>query len=356
MMTKVEKLAAALPQEVDGAIITSPHNRRYLTGFPSSAGLVLVTKQTAYFLTDFRYIEAAKRVVLDMECVEYKKRAETLRQLIKRHGLSSIAVEDEGLTRYDFSQLDSALETVQLRGGILDGILKQLRLVKTAEELEKICQAQALTDFGFNYILSHMKPGRTEREIALELEFALRRQGAEATAFDIIVVAGENSSLPHGVPSERALTKGDLVTMDFGAMVDGWCSDMTRTIAVGCCSEEQRHVYHTVLDAQEAALSVLRGGLSCVQGDAAARDIISAAGFGECFGHGTGHGVGVEIHEAPRLSPTAGDETLQVGSVVTVEPGIYLPGRFGVRIEDMVCITQNGCENLTASPKSLMVV
>lgn len=355
-MSKAERIMSALPQGVDGAIITSSHNRRYLTGFPSSAGTVLVTSQASYFLTDFRYIEAARRVVRDMECIEYKRQTEVLRELMQRHGLHTLAVEDEGLTRYEFMQLQSALDGVCLQGNILDNILKSLRLVKTRDELDKIRQAQELTDYGFEYILTRIKEGRTERDIALELEFAIRRQGAEAAAFEFIVVSGENSALPHGVPSDRELRRGDFVTMDFGAVVDGWHSDMTRTVAIGSCSDEQSTVYDTVLAAQRAALSSLRSGLGCVEGDAAARNVIESAGYRDCFGHGSGHGVGVEIHEGPRMSPLAGDERLREGSVVTVEPGIYLPGRFGVRIEDMVYITADGCVNLTKSPKELIVI
>jgi Xaa-Pro aminopeptidase len=355
-MNKAEQLAAALPQGVDAALVTSPHNRRYITGFRSSAGTVLITRETSYFLTDFRYIEAAQRFIDGMVCVEYNKLSASLLELVNKYGLHNIAVEDQGLTCFELNYLQSALEEVKLEGNILDDILTELRLIKTQSELEKIRQSQALTDYGFEYILPRIKEGRTEREIALDLEFEIRRQGAEAVAFDFIVVSGENSSLPHGVPSDKKLSKGDFVTMDFGAVVDGWHSDMTRTIAVGCCTDEQKHVYDIVLTAQQAALDSLKSEIYCKVGDAAARNIISAAGYGDCFGHGTGHGVGIEIHEAPRLSPTAGEEKLKTGSVVTVEPGIYIPGKFGVRIEDMACITDDGCENLTKSTKELIIV
>ena len=355
-MTKVEQLAAALPQGIDGALVTSEYNRRYLTGFPSSAGLVLVTREAAYFLTDFRYIEAARRVVHGMECVEYKRVSESLGELVTRHGLYCLAIEDGGMTLAEFRRFDTMLKGVELRGDVLDGLLGELRLVKTPAELDKIGQAQTLTEYGFDHILSFIRAGRTEREVALELEFVIRKQGAESVAFDFIVVSGVNSSLPHGVPGDKVIERGDFVTMDFGAVVDGWHSDMTRTVAVGTCSAEQRSVYDTVLLAQKAALAALRAGLSCVAGDAVARNIITAAGYGDYFGHGTGHGVGIEIHEMPRLSSSAGDAVLRVGSVVTVEPGIYLPGKFGVRIEDMASITENSCDNLTKSPKELIIV
>ena len=219
---------------------------------------------------------------------------------------------------------------------------------------EMCIRDRALTEDGFAHILDYIRPGRTERDVALELEFYIRRQGAEAAAFDFIVVSGANTSLPHGVPTEKPIGSGEFVTMDFGAVVEGYHSDMTRTVAVGAVSEEQERVYDIVLQAQLAALSVLKPGLPCLKGDAAARDVIAAAGFGDCFGHGTGHGVGVEIHEQPRLSPSARGQELQAGNVVTVEPGIYIEGKFGVRIEDMAAITESGCENLTKSPKTLI--
>ncbi len=355
-MRPIQRLMERLPAGADAALVVSGHNRRYLTGFPSSAGVVLATRETALFLTDFRYIEAARRAVTGMECVEYSSLKETLVDLARRFSLHCILTEDEGMTVAEQRRFSAMLPDVEWKSGVLDGLLGELRLVKSPQELEKIKQAQALTEYGFDHILGFIRPGRTEREVALELEFLIRRQGAEGVAFDFIVVSGANSSLPHGVPGDKVIEKGDFVTMDFGARVDGWHSDMTRTVAVGSCSPEQRKVYDTVLRAQKAALSVLRAGLRCVDGDAAAREVIAGAGYGEYFGHATGHGVGVEIHEQPRLSPRSGEEVLSAGSVVTVEPGIYLPGRFGVRIEDMASITEGGCENLTKSPKELLIL
>ncbi|MFQ8599944.1 MAG: M24 family metallopeptidase [Oscillospiraceae bacterium] len=222
-------------------------------------------------------------------------------------------------------------------------------------EIQKIEQAQALTESTFSHILSVIRAGVTEREIALEMEFFMRRQGADGVSFDFIVVSGNNSSLPHGVPTGKAVEKGDFITMDFGALVDGYHSDMTRTIAVGCVDEEQRRVYDTVLRAQRAALSAIRAGMRCSDADRAAREVIDGAGYAGCFGHGLGHGVGVEIHEAPNLSPRSA-EILEPGMVVTVEPGIYIENRYGVRIEDMVVVQKGGCRNLTASPKELIIL
>ena len=355
-MNKAEQLARLLPDGIDAALIHSKHNRFYLTGFTSSAGAVLVTRTDAYFLTDFRYIEAAQRRIRGITCLEYAELSESLSALVSDHGLHRIAVEDEGLSCAALQRYREMLTQAELTGGVLDGLLNRLRLVKTAKEIGYIREAQRITDEGFSYILSRIEAGRTEREIALELEFYMRSHGAEAISFDFIVVSGVNSSLPHGEPSDKAIAHGDFLTMDFGALVNGWHSDMTRTVAVGSCSDEQRLIYDVVLKAQLASLATLKAGVSCVQGDAAARDIIEQAGYGAHFGHGTGHGVGIEIHEAPRLSTRAGDTLLQAGYVVTVEPGIYLPGKFGVRIEDMVVITENGCDNLTKSPKDLIIV
>lgn len=356
-MSRWQRLAACLPKPGDAALVMSPQNRRYLTRFPSSAGWVLVTGGTAYFLTDFRYIEAARRTVRDMECLQADRIAETLQELTGRHAVKRLFLEGESTSLAQRDRLAAALPGVHLEGdGALDGWLSAQRLVKTPDEVDSIRRAQAMCEAGFTHILDFIRPGRTEREIALQLEFDIRRRGAEGVAFDFIVVSGSQSSLPHGVPGDRTVERGDFVTMDFGAVVDGWHSDMTRTVAVGEADEEKRRVYDTVLRAQCAALAVLREGLPCREGDAAAREIIAAAGYGDCFGHGTGHGVGMEIHEAPRLSPSAGEETLRAGSVVTVEPGIYLPGRFGVRIEDMALITAEGCENLTHADKNLLIL
>ena len=341
----------------EAALVAAPHNRRYLTGFPSSDGFVLVTAEEAYFLTDSRYIEAAERAVRGMTCLCYRRATDTIAALLAKHGIRRLLIEAAHTSLADAARFRAAFPAVDVvDDDTLDARLNALRLVKTPEQLDKIRQAQALTEQGFEYILPRIAAGRTERDIALDLEFFIRRAGAEAVAFDFIVVSGANTSLPHGVPSDKAVEAGDFVTMDFGARVDGWHSDMTRTVAVGRVSDEQRRVYDTVLAAQRASLSVLRAGLSCVEGDAAARRVIEQAGCGDCFGHGTGHGVGVEIHELPRLSPSAGDAVLAAGQVVTVEPGIYLPGRFGVRIEDMVCITENGCDDLTHAPKELLIV
>ncbi|MGI6265148.1 MAG: M24 family metallopeptidase [Acutalibacteraceae bacterium] len=355
-MSHVENLAAHL-QKGEALMVTAPHTRRYLTGFPSSDGVVLITPDTAVYMTDFRYIEAAQRAVKSMQARMYKRQSEGVAQFLGDQKIERVYVEASQMPLADAAFWEEKLTGIELvRDKSLDEWMRTERLVKTPAEVQGIRAAQALTDYGFEHILPLIRAGRTEREVALDLEWIIRKQGAEGVAFEFIVVSGANGALPHGVPSDKPIEPGDFITMDFGALLDGWHSDMTRTVAVGKVSDEQRHIYDTVLKAQLAGLASLHEGLPCKDGDAAARDVIDAAGYGEAFGHSTGHGVGVEIHEEPSLAPSAGDTVLQAGNVVTVEPGIYLPGNCGVRIEDMALITHDGHENLTASPKELITL
>lgn len=354
----IESLMNALPENIDGALIITPHNRRYFTSFLSSDGFLLVTRKGSIFYTDSRYIEAAEKKIRCCDVCEGKKVYSQIREYLDERGLKNIALEASGLTVAEFRNLENneAFKGIELIcDGELDKAISSFRCVKSAEEVEKIKEAQRITEKGFEHMLNFIRKGRTEREVQLELDFFMLKNGAEALSFDTIAVSGVNSSMPHGVPSDKVIEDGDFVTLDFGAVVDGYHSDMTRTVAVGHVSDEQRTVYETVLKAQTASLAVLKAGLSCFDGDKAARDIIADAGYGDCFGHGTGHGVGIEIHELPNLSPRS-NAVLETGNVVTVEPGIYIPGKFGVRIEDMALITPDGCENLTNAEKSLIIL
>lgn len=341
----------------EAALITATPDQRLFTHFPVDDAHVLVAKDGAALVTDSRFIEAATRDVRSMEILCPKNFNEEVTAWLSKHGVTRLHVQAGQMSLSSFAWWKNLLPTVELvSDSALDGWIAALRTVKTAKQIDAIRAAQALTDEGFAYILERIEAGRTEREVALDLEFAMRRAGAEGMAFDCIVVAGENGSLPHGVPGDRVIRRGDLITMDFGARLDGWHSDMTRTVAVGEVADWQREIYDTVLNAQETCLAGLKAGVTCAAGDALARDVIVAAGYGEYFGHGTGHGVGLQIHEAPSLSPRGGDRPLAVGEVVTVEPGIYLPGKGGVRIEDMAVITADGIENLTKSPKNLIIL
>lgn len=356
-------LSRLLPAEseglcVDAALITSAPNRFYLTGFKSSAGYVLVTREEAYFLIDFRYAEAARAQVRDLKVHFFTKLGTALRELIEEHGLRGILLENAGISLSDAARLEYIFHEAgahAVKNGVLDTLLVSLRRVKSAEEIEKIRQAQRITEYAFGRILGKIRPGVTERELALELEFDMRRQGADSVAFDLIVVSGVKSSMPHGEPGKKPLEKGDFVTLDIGACLSGYHSDMTRTVALGSVSEEQRAVYDTVLKAQLAGLEAVCPGALCAEVDSTVRSLIDGAGYTGCFGHSTGHGVGLEIHEAPYL--VSGSQTvLAPGMVVTVEPGIYLEGRFGVRIEDMVAVTKDGAENLTKVSKELLIL
>lgn len=341
----------------DGAIISSELNIRYLCGFAYTDGYLLILRDRAFLLTDFRYAEAARLAVSGFEViVPTDGMLSAINALAKESGISTIAIEDADVSVSAFSKMRDAMPNVTLATGASD-VLTEMRTVKDADELSLIIKAQSITDAAFDHILGFISPDKTEREVALELEFFMRRHGAEACAFDTIAVSGASSSLPHGVPSDKPLSRGFL-TMDFGAKYAGYCSDMTRTVVIGKADNEMKKVYDTVLRAQLAALRALHEGIGCREADAVARDVIKAAGYGECFGHSLGHGVGLYIHEAPSFSPKAKeDSVLRRGNVVTVEPGIYIEGKYGVRIEDMIAVDQNGAViNLTHSPKHLIEI
>ncbi len=338
------------------ALITNQANRFYLTGFMSDAGALLLLRNCAYLLVDFRYFEKARKTVTNCSVLQCGRLYDDVKKLLEEHGITKLLLETDDITVQNFKFISCMLGNINVSDD--DAVcrtLKEMRAVKDANELDCIKQAQKLTDETFKYILPRISAGLTEKEIMLDMEFFMRARGSEGVSFDFIVVSGKNSSLPHGVPTDKKIEKGDFVTMDFGAVVNGYHSDMTRTVAVGNVSDEQLNVYNTVLKAQEAAILKIKSGMICSDIDKIARDIINTAGYEGCFGHSLGHSVGVEIHEQPVLSPSC-DKPLTAGNVVTVEPGIYIENKFGVRIEDMVCVTDDGCENLTHSPKNLIII
>lgn len=340
----------------EAALITSDANRFYLTGFSSSAGCVLVTKETSYFLVDFRYFEKAKNTIKHCKTVLLENFSKNISELIIKRNIKTFYLETHSLSYSDFNRYSKMFESIEISSDDkLDILLRDLRSVKSAEELENIKKSQKLTDDTFSYILNRISAGRSEREVMLDMEFYMRRQGSEGVSFDFIVVSGKNSSLPHGVPTDKLIEKGDFVTMDFGAVINGYRSDMTRTVAVGSVTDEQKKVYDTVLCAQNAALKEIKAGKVCRDIDAVARNIINGAGYEGCFGHGLGHSVGIEIHENPAFN-TRCETVLKSGTVMTVEPGIYIENKFGVRIEDMVYVTDTGCINLTQSEKKFIVL
>lgn len=355
MQNRIQAIQNSLNNDV-ALLITNGANRLYFTGFSSSAGTLLLTKETAEFLIDFRYYEKASKSIRHCKVTLANRLYDQLNEILSRNQIKRIYIETSHVTLQQFAVFQDKLSSYEFStSDALDRLILQLRSIKTDDELAKIKAAQQITDDTFAHILNVIHPGQTEREIMLEMEFYMRKQGSDGVAFDTIVVSGKNSSLPHGVPTDKVIEKGDFITMDFGAVVDGYCSDMTRTVAVGNVDEEQLRIYNTVLAAQEKALSAIAPGKICKEIDHAARSYIAENGFGECFGHGLGHSVGIEVHEGPCFNTT--DETLLVpGHILTVEPGIYLPDQFGVRIEDMVYITEAGYENLTASPKNLIIL
>ena len=343
-------------KKTEALLILSEPNRYYITKFSSSAGYVLVTAEKSYFLIDFRYYEKAKQTVSGCEVILSSSPLSEIKELCEKNGITTLYIECDSVTVGKYKLLEKELSPVSVsEDSKFDRMLRDMRSVKSESELALIRQAQELTDKTFAYITDRITAGRTEREIMLDMEFYMRKLGSEGVSFDFIVVSGKNSSLPHGVPTDKKIENGDFVTMDFGAVVGGYRSDMTRTVAVGGVSEEQKLVYNTVLKAQLAAIEKIKSGAVCSEIDKIARDIIDGAGYKNCFGHALGHSVGIEIHENPSFSPRC-NTVLKSGTVMTVEPGIYIENKFGVRIEDMVFVTDGGCTDITKSPKELIIL
>jgi Xaa-Pro aminopeptidase len=347
-ITSARSLLSSLT--VDGILVYKPENRRYLTGFTGSSGYVLITEDKAWFITDFRYTQQAETQCLDY-AIHLHNTEKPLEVFLKESGVKKLAFEDNYATYQFFKNLSDKLPGVELVPA--GESIEALRMIKSEEEIEKIGKAAAIADKAFEHILNYIQPGVTERAVALELEFYMKKLGASGLSFETIAASGIRSSMPHGVASDKCIEEGDFLTLDFGCIYDGYCSDMTRTVVVGKASDKQKEIYGIVLAAQESALKAIKEGKTGQEVDKVARDVISSRGYGEFFGHGLGHGVGLEIHEEPRLSAT-GVKTLLENMVVTDEPGIYLPGFGGVRIEDLVVVRKNGCVVLSKSPKHLI--
>lgn len=352
-MTNLEKLQSRVAETADCAVITDDVNRRYFTSMKSSAGTLVVFPECSYFIIDFRYIEKARKTVTSCDVILQDRLYEQINALINRHNAKSVAVNSDTCTLSELLAYQKKLNAEVKTDNKLADIIRNIRVIKSQEEIDKIITAQRIAEKGFEHMLDYICEGRTEREIQLELDYFMLSNGAEALSFDTIALSGKNTSLPHGVPSDKKIESGDFVLLDYGAVYDGWHSDMTRTICVGKPSDEMKLVYNTVLKAQLAALQAVKAGISGKMFDRIARDIISDAGFGECFGHSLGHGVGMEIHESPYASPSM-EDILEENSIVTVEPGIYIEDEFGVRIEDFVVVTKGGCINMTKAPKELI--
>ena len=358
-MNKIERIRDGFFKKATGdtgVLITSEQNRRYFTEFPSSDGVLAVSAHDAAFFTDSRYIEAAQNAVRGVRVEEQKDTWAQLKAFFEKDGVKKIAPENEMITVAQSGRMKKNLPDFEILGDTaLDEAITALRMVKTDIEVENIVKAQRIAEDALRHVLGFIEPGKTEKEIALELDFYMLSHGAEALSFETIAVSGPNTSKPHGVPGDRKVQRGDFITLDFGAVYRGLHSDMTRTVALGGVSEKQKLVYQTVREAKNAVEAEMRAGVSCFDADKIARDHIASRGFGDYFRHGTGHGVGYEIHEMPYVSPKS-KSVLAPGNVVTDEPGIYLPGEFGVRIEDMVLITGDGNRVLTEVTDELVVV
>ncbi len=353
-MNRLQELSTrCFPGKADALIITAPVNRQYLLGFHSSAGTLVLLPEKRYFIIDFRYFEKAQQQVTGCELILQDKLYDQINEILSAHQVKTVGLEDDSVTLSELSVYRKRLQAEVVAGSGMSQQIAEMRLVKSAQEIEQVALAQKMSEQAFLEMLKVIRPGMTEKEVALELEYRMKKQGADGISFDTIAVAGKNSSLPHGEPGDYRLENGDFLTMDFGALVHGYHADMTRTIGIGEVSEKQKKVYHTVLEAQRLAFEQIRPGQVCSEIDSAAREYIDSCGYQGCFGHGLGHGVGLEIHEEPRFSPLC-DVVLREGMILSVEPGIYLPGEFGVRIEDLVVIEKDGFRNLNTSPKELI--
>ncbi|MGI2326603.1 M24 family metallopeptidase [Planococcus sp. YIM B11945] len=351
---KLQKLRTEMEkQQLEALLVTSSYNLRYITNFTGTAGLAVVTRDKAWFITDFRYTEQAAAQVKDFEIIQAKTSLlEEVTELAKEQGIKSLAFEQEYITYATFVQYKEKLEA-ELKP--VSGLIEKIRMIKTPEEVEVLKQAAKIADAAYEHICGFIRAGRTELEVSNELEFFMRQQGATSSSFDIIVASGTRSALPHGVATDKVIEQGDMVTLDFGALYNGYISDITRTVAVGEPSEELKEIYQIVLDSQVLAVEKIGPGMSGIEADAIARDHIKSKGYGEAFGHSTGHGIGLEVHEGPGLSFKS-ETVLEPGMAVTVEPGIYVPGVGGVRIEDDILITESGNERLTNSTKELRIL
>ncbi len=354
-MKNLEKYLTLLNDEVDGLLLSSRFSRHYGAEFDIAEGVAIVTKAGCRYFTDSRYIESAQNNLKGFEVLEMNRQNNYIVRLndaIADFGVSKLGFEETYLTVAEYNYYKEKLNAELIP---YNKQINGFRGVKEDWELELMRKAQAITDKAFSEVVTRIQPGMTELQLQAELIYCLYKNGATGLAFDPIVVSGPNTSLPHGVAGERVIQKGDFITMDFGASYMGYCSDMTRTVAVGFATEEMEKVYNTVLQAQLAALAISKAGVPGKDIDGAARKVITDAGYGEYFGHGYGHSLGLEVHESP--SPNgANADGIPAGAVCSAEPGIYLPGKFGVRIEDVIIYRENGHENITKSPKNLLIV
>ena len=354
-MNHLKQIAAKLPEYgIDAMLLNSEPGEYYAVGFHGE-GNVVVTAEKCFYFTDSRYIEAAGNLITGAEIAmtgHSRNYRAMVQEVVEQCGIKTMGFEENYLSVAEYELWNKGL-TARLVPA--QKLVNSLRAAKDEEEIALMRKAQEITDRAFDEILKFIQPGMTEQEIAAKLQYDMLRFGAMRMSFDPIVASGPNGSKPHAIPSDRKVQKGDFITMDFGCVYGGYCSDMTRTVALGEPTEEMRKVYHIVLEAQKAGIAAAKAGVTGKSVDAAARKVIEDAGYGEYFGHGYGHSVGIEIHESPNAN-TRDETLLPVGAAVSAEPGIYLPGKFGVRIEDVTVLTAEGCMDITKSPKELIIL
>jgi Xaa-Pro aminopeptidase len=353
-MEKLEKLRSSFEKlNIDGLVVASNFNRRYISNFTGSSGVVLISSDRALFITDFRYVEQATNQCEGFEIVQHSGAIiEEVAVQAKKLGIKKLGFEQDHLTFASYRSYENVIEGELIP---VSGVIEKLRLIKTSSEIKILKEAADIADAAYKHILDFIRPGKTELEVSNELEFFMRKAGATSSSFDIIVASGYRGALPHGVASDKIIENGDLVTLDFGAYYKGFISDITRTVAVGEPSAKLKEIYDVVLEAQLRGMAGIKPGMTGREADALTRDYITEKGYGEYFGHSTGHGIGLEVHEGPALSSKS-DIILETGMLVTVEPGIYIPGLGGVRIEDDTLITETGNETLTHSTKELIIL
>lgn len=350
MQNRVNKLRKLLNDD-EAALISGYPNIFYYSGFTSDDAYLIISHDLQLLVTDSRYTIQAHEQTDGFEIIDIKTGFENVFARVKE---SRIGYEEDKLTVGDYKRLWRKLASYQdfIR---LQKTIDAPRRTKSAEEIKKIAEAEKIGDMAFEYILPRIKAGRTEREIALELEFFMKKQGASSLSFETIAASGARSAMPHGAASSKIIENGDFLTLDFGCVFEGYCSDMTRTVVIGKADDKQKEIYDVVLRAQKSAIDMIEEGKKCSDIDAAARKVITDAGYGDNFGHGLGHSVGIEIHEMPSFSPKCHDE-VENGNVITVEPGIYIEGFGGVRIEDLIAVEDRNVRNLTFSPKELIIL
>ncbi len=349
MYTKLNGLL----EKYDSILLTSPHNMRYFCGFSGGEGAVWISHKNRIIFTDSRYIEQAQLEAVDFEVKETADWISQILEVALNENINTVAFEDKFMPTSVY--LDIFNSNGRIKPCPESNEIESLRMIKTDAELKIMQKAENICCLAFEKILNFIKPGISEKALAAELEYYIKQEGGDGLAFDTIAISGARCSLPHGIPTDKLIQKGDFVTMDFGAVLNGYCSDMTRTVVVGKATSKQKEIYAIVKDAQQTALEFIKAEILCKDADNAARSVIEKSGYGNYFRHSLGHSVGMLVHEQPNLSPKS-QLSLAENMVVTCEPGIYIPGFGGVRIEDMVCVKQHNVVNFTHSTKDLIEI